>query len=102
MGRGARLGWPETPRLMGSQASTQNGLELGRQDLVQKQVDMAWLAASQVPEVPLVPWIVWESASLLVTKGKLLSPREPDCEGVFCWTLGPKYIPLRLFSIRSG
>lgn len=56
--RGASLGWPKKPTLMGSQTSTQTGVELGRQDLVQKQVGMAWLAA----EVPLVPWIVWESA----------------------------------------
>lgn len=43
--KGASLGWPETPRLVGSQTSIQPGVGLGRQDLVQKQVGMAWLAA---------------------------------------------------------
>lgn len=30
-GRGAILGWPETPRLMGLGTYTQTGVELGRQ-----------------------------------------------------------------------
>lgn len=45
-------------------------------------------------QVPLVPWIVGVSMvapSFLVAKGRLLSPREADTEGVFCWTLSPKY-----------
>ena len=54
VGSRATLGWPETPRLVGPQTSTQTGVELGRQDLAQRQVGMAWLAA-RCPEAALVP-----------------------------------------------